>query len=63
MDVDARTELIQVLIPLSLWHVKKAPEQEVKILAGERYKRRGMKRCDYWGKQSEAYQEPFSNFN
>ena len=42
MDVDARTELIQALIPLGLWHVKEVLEQEVTALVGERYKREGM---------------------
>ena len=36
MDVNARTELIQALIPLGLWHVKEVLEQEVRSLAGER---------------------------
>jgi len=40
--VNARTELIQALIPLGLWHVKEVLEQEVRALAGERYKRQGM---------------------
>ena len=39
MDVNARTELIQALIPLGLWHVKEVLEQEVRGLAGERYTR------------------------
>ncbi len=51
MDVDARTELIQALIPLGLWHVKEVLEQEVTALVGERYKRQGMAGCDRWGKQ------------
>jgi len=51
MDVDARTELIQALIPLGLWHVKEVLEQEVRALAGERYKRQGMEGYDRWGKQ------------
>ena len=45
MDVDVKTELIQALIPLGLWHVKEVLEQEVKTLAGERYKRQGMAGC------------------
>jgi len=51
MDVNARTELIQALIPLGLWHVKEVLEQEVRALAGERYKRQGMEGYDRWGKQ------------
>ncbi len=51
LDVDARTELIQALIPLGLWHVKEVLEQEVRALAGERYKRQGVAGCDRWGKQ------------
>jgi len=51
MDIDVRMELIQALIPLGLWHVKEVLEQEVKVLAGERYKREGMEGYDRWGKQ------------
>ena len=51
LDVDARTELIQALIPLGLWHVKEVLEQEVGVLAGERYKRGGIAGYDRWGKQ------------
>jgi transposase-like protein len=51
MDVNARTELIQALIPLGLWHVKEVLEQEVGALAGERYKRQGLEGHDRWGKQ------------
>jgi putative transposase len=51
MDVDARTELIQALIPLGLWHVKEVLEQEVTALAGERHKRQGLDGYDRWGKQ------------
>jgi len=51
MDVDVKTELIQALIPLGLWHLKEVLEQEVTTLAGERYKRQGMAGCDRWGKQ------------
>ena len=51
MDVDVKTELIQALIPLGLWHVEEVLEQEVKALAGERYKRQGMAGCNRWGKQ------------
>lgn len=51
MDVDVKTELIQALIPLGLWHVKEVLEQEVTALVGERYKRQGRAGCDRWGKQ------------
>lgn len=51
MDIDARMELIQALIPLGLWHVKEVLEEEVRVLAGERYKRQGMEGYDRWGKQ------------
>jgi len=51
VDVDARTELIQALIPLGLWHVKEVLEQEVRGLAGEKYKRQGIEGYDRWGKQ------------
>lgn len=50
-DVNGRAELIQALIPLGLWHVKEVLEQEVRSLAGERYKRQGMEGYDRWGKQ------------
>ena len=51
MEIDVKTELIQALIPLGLWHVKEVLEQEVRALAGERYQRGGLKGCDRWGKQ------------
>ena len=51
MDIDVKTELIQALIPLGLWHLKEVLEQEVTALAGERYKRQGMAGCDRWGRQ------------
>ena len=51
MDIDVKMELIQALIPLGLWQVKEVLEQEVKSLAGERYKREGMEGHDRWGKQ------------
>ena len=51
MDVNGRAELIQALIPLGLWHVKEVLEQEVRSLAGERYKRQGVEGYDRWGKQ------------
>jgi len=30
LDVDMKTELIQALIPIGLWHVKEVLEQEVR---------------------------------
>ena len=51
MDIDVKTELIQALIPLGLWHLKEVLEQEVTALAGERYKRQGITGYDRWGKQ------------
>ena len=51
MDVNGRAELIQALIPLGLWHVKEVLEEEVRSLAGERYKRQGVEGYDRWGKQ------------
>jgi len=37
MTVDMKAELIQALIPIGLWHVKKLLEEEVRQIAGERY--------------------------
>jgi transposase-like protein len=51
MEIDVKTELIQALIPLGLWHVKEVLEQEVRALAGERYQRGGLSGYDRWGKQ------------
>lgn len=51
MDIDARTELIQVLIPLGLWYVKEVLKQEVREVAGEPDKRQGLPGYDRWGKQ------------
>jgi hypothetical protein len=36
MAVDVKAELIQALIPISLWHVKELLEEEVEQFAGER---------------------------
>ena len=38
-QIDSRVELIQALIPLGLDAVKDLLQQEVKALAGERYRR------------------------
>ena len=51
MAVDVKVELIQALIPIGLWHVKELLEQEVRQLAGERYKRGGLAGYDRWGEQ------------
>jgi hypothetical protein len=51
MDVDMKVELIQALIPIGLWHVKEVLEEEVRSLAGERYKRQGISGYDRWGNQ------------
>ena len=54
MEVDVKAELIQMLIPIGLLHVKKLLEEEVRQLAGERYKRSGLPEYDRWGKQEGA---------
>lgn len=51
LDVDIKTELIQALIPIGLWHVREVLEQEVRQLAGERYRRNGLPGYNRWGKQ------------
>ena len=51
MEVDVKAELIQMLIPIGLLHVRKLLEEEVKQIAGERYKRGGLPGYDRWGKQ------------
>src|SRR3974390_2024315 len=51
MEVDVKAELIQMLIPIGLLHVKKLLEQEVRELAGERYKRNGLPGHNRWGEQ------------
>ena len=49
MAVDVKAELIQTLIPIGLWHVKELLEEEVRQIAGERYKRSGLPGYDRWG--------------
>jgi hypothetical protein len=49
LDVDIKTELIQALIPIGLWHANEVLEEEVKQLAGERYQRGGLAGHDRWG--------------
>jgi len=51
LDVDMKAELIQALIPIGLWHVKEMLEEELSLLAGERYKRQGLPGYDRWGNQ------------
>jgi transposase-like protein len=51
LDMDMKAELIQALIPIGLWHVKEVLEQEVKQIAGERYKREGLPGYGRWGEQ------------
>lgn len=51
LEIDTRLELIQELIPLGLLHVKDALEEEVRTLAGKRYKRNGLPGYNRWGKQ------------
>lgn len=36
MGKDVKAGLIQILIPIGLWHVKERLEKEVKQIAGER---------------------------
>jgi hypothetical protein len=50
-DIDARVELIQALIPLGLLYVQDLLEEEVRSLAGERYRRNGIVGYDRWGSQ------------
>jgi hypothetical protein len=49
MAVDVKAELIQALIPIGLWHVKELLQEEVKQIAGQRYKRSGLPGYDRWG--------------
>lgn len=37
--MDMKTKFIQVPIPIGVWHLKEVLGQEVKEIAGERYKR------------------------
>jgi hypothetical protein len=49
MNVGVKAQLIQMLIPIGLLHVKKLLEEEVKQIAGERYKRSRLPVYDQWG--------------
>jgi len=51
LDVDVKVELIQELIPLGLMHIKEELQEEVRRLAGDRYKRDGIVGYDRWGRQ------------
>lgn len=51
MELDSKVALIQELIPLGLMHVKEALQEEVRKLAGDRYKRNGISNYDRWGRQ------------
>ena len=51
LAVDSKVALIQGLIPLGLMQVKEVLQEEVRKLAGERYKRDGLPGHDRWGKQ------------
>lgn len=51
LEVDVKLQLIQELIPLGLMHVEEVLQEEVRSLAGERYKRNGIAGHDRWGKQ------------
>jgi hypothetical protein len=48
---EIKLQLIQELIPLGLMHVGEVLQEDVKVLAGERYKRNGSPRYVRWGKQ------------
>ena len=50
-EMDTKLQLIQELIPLGLLHVQEVLEEEVRQLAGERYKRNGLPGHDRWGRQ------------
>ncbi len=51
LEVDVKLQLIQELIPLGLMHVEEVLQEEVRSLAGERYKRNGIAGYDRWSKQ------------
>ena len=51
LEVDLKLQLIQELIPVGLMHVQEVLQEEVRSLAGERYKRGGLAGYDRWGKQ------------
>lgn len=51
LDMDSKAALIHKLIPIGLMHVKELLQEEVKQLAGDRYKRNGILGYDRWSKQ------------
>ncbi len=51
LEMDTKLQLIQELIPLGLLHVQEVLEEEVLKLAGQRYKRNGLRGHDRWGRQ------------
>jgi putative transposase len=51
LDIDIKAELIGELIPLGLMHVSEMLQEEVRELAGGRYKREGLPGHDRWGSQ------------
>ncbi len=52
LELDARVELIQAVIPMGLEAVNELLQQEVSQLAGERYRREGgIPGCARWGGQ------------
>ena len=51
LEMDTKIQLIQELIPLGLLYVQDLLEEEVRQLAGERYKRNGIGGYNRWGMQ------------
>ena len=51
LELDGKVALIQELIPLGLMHIGEVLKEEVKSLAGERYKRNGLLGHARWTKQ------------
>ena len=50
LDLDAKIELIRSLVPLGLMHVKELLDEEVEVLAGERYARKGEDQVRRYGR-------------
>jgi transposase-like protein len=51
LNIDAKVEAIQQMIPLALMHALETIENDVHRLAGERYGRTGLPGHDRWGSQ------------
>jgi putative transposase len=51
LNIDAKVEAIQQMIPLALMHALETIENDVRRLAGERYGRTGLPGHDRWGSQ------------